>query len=162
MKLNDQDNVTQLTGNIFVNLKPYCLLESLGGNYSCLVSLSGCTESEFNCDDGLCVDMSRRCDGSNHCRKVLNNKKLIQSLIMLTQFHCGKITYVNLAMHLKMFSKFFLVGGWDVIDRIINKYNVDICSDGSDEMNCNILSKGIRQCRQFINLGQKIEIYWIW
>ncbi len=31
------------------------------------LSLSACGEAEFNCRDGQCVDMRRRCDGFEDC-----------------------------------------------------------------------------------------------
>ena len=37
------------------------------GNYSVYISISKCKSNEFNCNDGLCVAMSKLCDGSNHC-----------------------------------------------------------------------------------------------
>ena len=31
------------------------------------MSFSACTETEFTCDDGMCVDMSERCNGRVNC-----------------------------------------------------------------------------------------------
>ena len=46
------------------NDSPFC---KDNGNYFTNISLSKCNETQFNCDDGSCVEMSWRCDGSNHC-----------------------------------------------------------------------------------------------
>ena len=32
------------------------------------LSLSSCNSSQFTCSDGVCIDMSGRCDNLNHCR----------------------------------------------------------------------------------------------
>ena len=31
------------------------------------MKFSFCTDDEFACDDGSCIDMSLRCDGTTHC-----------------------------------------------------------------------------------------------
>lgn len=36
--------------------------------YSLTLKLSGCSEDQFTCDDGQCVDINSRCDQINDCR----------------------------------------------------------------------------------------------
>ena len=37
--------------------------------------MSFCTDEEFTCDDGNCVDMSLRCDGTTNCQDGSDEKK---------------------------------------------------------------------------------------
>ena len=41
---------------------------SVETEYEASLTLTGCTEDEFTCVDGFCVDMEQRCDGVVHCR----------------------------------------------------------------------------------------------
>jgi hypothetical protein len=38
--------------------------------YTANVSLSSCTEKQFACDDGQCIDLNDRCDGTTECQDV--------------------------------------------------------------------------------------------
>ena len=39
-----------------------------GETYTDLLKLTGCTEGEFTCDDGQCVEMEQRCNQESDCR----------------------------------------------------------------------------------------------
>ena len=39
-----------------------------------LVTLSSCNDTQFTCADGLCVDMSTRCDQADDCRDGSDEK----------------------------------------------------------------------------------------
>ena len=39
-----------------------------GQPYNVSLKLTGCSETEFTCDDGQCIEFSGRCDQILHCR----------------------------------------------------------------------------------------------
>ena len=47
---------------------------SLGSTYSTVLTLSFCTDDEFTCDDGTCIQIYLRCDGTNHCENSSDEK----------------------------------------------------------------------------------------
>ena len=42
--------------------------------YDALLSLSACSNDQFTCDDGRCVDMGGRCDQRDHCKDGSDEK----------------------------------------------------------------------------------------
>lgn len=41
------------------------------------LNLNTCTENEFNCDNGSCVDIKLRCDGNIHCTDKTGSEVLL-------------------------------------------------------------------------------------
>ena len=46
-------------------LYPY--YQKCGMSYSTILSFSFCSEEEFSCNSGICIDMNQRCDGKIDC-----------------------------------------------------------------------------------------------
>ena len=40
---------------------------SLDSSYTTVLKMIGCSQKEFTCNNGICVDMASRCDGKNDC-----------------------------------------------------------------------------------------------
>ena len=40
---------------------------SLDSSYTTVLKMIGCSQKEFTCNNGICVDMATRCDGMNDC-----------------------------------------------------------------------------------------------
>ena len=47
----------------------------MGKNYQAVLSFSFCTDEQFTCDDGNCVEMSQRCDGTTDCEDRSDEKE---------------------------------------------------------------------------------------
>ena len=64
-----------------------------------------CTDAEFTCDDGTCIELSQRCDRQYHCPDGTD------------EFHCGKSTHsaplippgVNLTLRLSIQCVIFII-----------------------------------------------------
>ena len=39
-----------------------------------VLSITGCSEDEFTCNDGSCVDMETRCDRKANCQDISDEK----------------------------------------------------------------------------------------
>ena len=44
-----------------------CQLQHGGNPYTISLSLNGCDDEEFNCDDGTCIALQKKCDGYQDC-----------------------------------------------------------------------------------------------
>ena len=71
-----------------------------------LVTLSSCNDTQFTCADGLCVDMSTRCDQADDCRDGSDEK------------NC-RIVHVDSSKYLKVNRR--LAVDWDLGLRLVGK-----------------------------------------
>jgi len=56
---------------------------SLDSSYTTVLKMIGCSQKEFTCNNGICVDMATRCDGKNDCADESDEagcKSFVQSI----------------------------------------------------------------------------------
>ena len=62
-------------GEGYINISHLVHRCSQNQSYIAELTLTGCYDTEFNCDDGSCVSMEMRCDGKAHCKDSSDESK---------------------------------------------------------------------------------------
>ena len=72
------ENDRRISGSSYADIASFAIGTNtwdITGDYSCntrpqniSLTLSSCSDSEFTCSDGVCIDINKRCDNSNDCK----------------------------------------------------------------------------------------------